>query len=391
MSLDTKKFERELPKFFPDLFKEIYKAGFVPVLVGGVVRDFFLTGKLGKDWDVELYHETLAFSLEQWKDFGRALTRYGRVTFLPYEVIRLDLNQHQLEFSPPRREEFQTDNLTHKNFSVVFDYKMDFSEAVKRRDFTINAMGIKIKNLKEFLFLDPLEGLRHLREHTLHPAGENFMKDPVRFLRAQRFSRKFQLQGSQKLQEELKQMNLSGVTPAYVWSEMQKSGDPLNYYLDLLKAQDAHPELLLPAKGPVGEIRNVLHDPKKHECWMIALEWVGISCESWQKYFSLSAESVKRVSRWATESRAFQKIKPEFFHGEFDEVRILPEFETLFDWYFTTKQLLQKSPELALLKMIEEYLPDWIHLYRFEMLKDVKHIDPPLRAKYQVWNLCQRL
>ena len=73
------------------------------------------------------------------------------------------------------------------------------------------------------------------------------------------------------------------------------------------------------------------------------------------------------------------------------EIKDKAEFDVLFDWYFTTKQLLQKNPNLPLMTMIESYLPAWIHLYRFEVVKDVKHIDPPLRAKYQVWNLCQRL
>jgi hypothetical protein len=141
----------------------------------------------------------------------------------------------------------------------------------------------------------------------------------------------------------------------------------------------------------IDDLKVVLMDPTFHEEWMIALEWVGISCESWQIYFSLSSETCRRLGRWAEASKKFTTILPEIFHGEFEDVREKPEFEVLFDWYFTTKQLLQKNPELPLLAMIEKYLPDWIHLYRFEVVKDVKHIDPPFRAKYQVWNLCQRL
>ena len=68
----------------------------------------------------------------------------------------------------------------------------------------------------------------------------------------------------------------------------------------------------------------------------------------------------------------------------------MQEFDILFDWFFSTKQLLQKYPHLPFLKLIEDFLPDWVILFQIELLKDVKHIDPPLRAKYQVWNLCQR-
>ena len=105
----------------------------------------------------------------------------------------------------------------------------------------------------------------------------------------------------------------------------------------------------------------------------------------------MSTDTSRRLARWAHASREFGKILPESFHGEFEEVREKGDFEKLFDWYFTTRQLLQKNPDLPLMKMIEEFLPHWIHFYRFEPLKDVKHIDPPFRAKYQVWNLCQRL
>ena len=82
---------------------------------------------------------------------------------------------------------------------------------------------------------------------------------------------------------------------------------------------------------------------------------------------------------------------PENFHQEFETVKDSPDFVLLFDWYFTTRNLLQKNQKLPLLKIIQEHLPQWIHLYQFEAPKDVKHIDPPYRAKYQVWNLCQRL
>jgi hypothetical protein len=156
------------------------------------------------------------------------------------------------------------------------------------------------------------------------------------------------------------------------------------------------PDLQLPLSFEVmsfkwEELSRVLSDPSKHETWIIALEWIGVPCESWQKYFSVSSETCSRLARWAQNSKKFILIKPETFHGEFEQIKGISEFDVLFDWYFSTKQILQKNPSLPLLKMIEDFLPDWIHLYRFEAVKDVKHIDPPLRAKYQVWNLCQRL
>lgn len=397
MNFNQKKFQSQLPPFYPALMSELTYYGFIPTLVGGVVRDYIREEKLGTDWDIELSHETLSFNKDLWKSLGKGLSKVGRTSFLTYDVIRVEVEGYQIEFSPPRIEHFEEhlSGAGHRNFSVEFDFKLPFEKAVKRRDFTINAMGLRIRNLKEMEFLDPLDGLRHLREGTLHPTGREFHKDPVRFLRAIRFARKYGFKPDGELLEIMKSMDVSGLSSSYLWTEMQKSNNPVEFYRDLLLWGPSHPELKLPANGELlskfEELKRVLKDPTRHETWMIALEWIGVSCEPWQQYFSLSSQSCQRLARWARETRSFEKILPETFHGDFEIIRDLPEFEVLFDWYFTTKQLLQKNPSLPLMSMIEEFLPDWIHLYRFEPVKDVKHIDPPHRAKYQVWNLCQRL
>lgn len=397
MSFDQKKFESELPEVFREVQKILKSFSFTPIAVGGIPRDFLLTGLVGKDWDVEVTHPTLSFSKDLWKDLGNALSQIGRMSFLTYDVIRLGSEGYQFEFSPPRKEVFQQDweKNGHRNFTVEFDFSLPFEQAVKRRDFTINSLGIKFLSSKEMELLDPLNGVLHLREKMLHPCGEDFHKDPVRFFRALRFSQKLGFFYSEGLKKTLETMPVSTVSPAYLWMEMQKSGKPLEFYEEVLKWRIFHPGLVLPVGEEIfqknEELKKILVDPALQEIWIIALEWIGIASESWQQYFSLGAESSRRLARWARTSREFIDLKPEIFHGEFEEVRNLPQFELLFDWYFTTKQLLQKNPNLPLINMIQEYLPDWIHLYRFEVVKDVKHIEPPYRAKYQVWNLCQRL
>jgi hypothetical protein len=394
VSLDRKKLDSQLPPVFHLVLDELVSRGFILTLVGGSVRDFFLFGALGKDWDVELSHATIAFNKNDWKDLGKKLSDFGKVTFLPYDIIRLNLATFEMEFSPPRLEHFHKDSKGHSNFEAEFNLALPFEEAIKRRDFTINAMGIRFNSRESIEFLDPLQGLDHLRGKILHPAGDDFAKDPVRFLRALRFSIKYNFVFSNKLKDLLFSMKVESVTPAYLWSEMLKSRDPLTFLMRLLEEKKDHPELRLPldvSPKKLKEVKKNLFDPTHHESWIIALEWASVSCESWNKFFGLSSESSRRLARWASSCKEFQGILPEHFHGEFEEVRDSTNFEKLFNWYFTTKQLLQKNPELPLLKMIEDYLPAWIHLYKFEPPKDVKHIDPPFRAKYQVWNLCQRL
>jgi tRNA nucleotidyltransferase/poly(A) polymerase len=393
MIFDNKKFQSKLPSSFFPILDEFLNHGFRPTFVGGVVRDYFLKNEIVSDWDIELYHSSISFEKGAWKDLGKKISRFGKVTYLPYEVIRLELNSYHLEISPPRREYFKANLKNHSNFDAEFVFNLPFSEAVLRRDFTINAIGIRFQNNSTSELLDPLDGLRHLREKRLHFAGPDFSKDPVRFLRAHRFANKLKFSFSPELKLILDSMSLEGITPSYVWSEMKKTTDPVHFMSFLV--QEKNLELKLPVDKTfttkVSEIKKVLTDPRKLETWVIALEWVDISSENWVKYFSMSTDLTKRLARWAKMSRDFQLKLPEAFHGEFEEIKNADQFEKLFNWYFTTKQLLQKNSDLPLMKMIEEYLPNWIHLYRFELPKDVKHIDPPFRAKYQVWNLCQRL
>ena len=398
INFDQVQFITLLPDIWKGIFYCLHSHGFTATVVGGTVRDYLLTNQLGKDWDIELTHPHRVFNKDDWKSLGKDLSKFGKVTYLSFEVIRLDAKGIQFEFSPPRKEVFQNDWETsgHSNFSAEFDFQLPFELAVLRRDFTLNAMGIRFHQFKVIEFLDPLGGIVHLREKLLHFCGPDFKKDPVRFIRALRFAQKFQFQLTAELKEVLKVMPVSGISAAYFWSELQKSTQPLFMLKSLYQWQLVKPELKLPLdysdlNYKWDELGRVLHDPSKHEAWIIAFEWIGVSPESWQKFFSLSADMTTRLSRWAQFSKKFIQLKPEHFHGEFAAVCLLPEFEFLFDWYFTTKQLLQKNPALPLLKMIEDYLPGWVQLYHFEPLKDVKHIDPPLRAKYQVWNLCQRL
>ena len=390
---DLKNFEKHLPATLVAINELLGKHGYVVTIVGGIVRDYFLDGRIGKDWDMEVTHPTLAWELKNWKDLGKELAPIGRVTYLPYDVLRVEAQNMEFELSPPRKETF-TDEDHHKNFTVSFDFRTPFEEAVKRRDFTINAIGVRLSGKGKAELIDPLDGLLHLREKVLHPCSEDFVKDPVRFLRALRFSTRLGFSYSEKLRTNLQDMKLSGISPAYLWSEMQKSGNPLQFYKKCLEEKKLHPEFPLPTediRSRISHLEKVLVMPTKHESWIIALEWEDVDSANWQKFFNLSTESGRRLQRWAKVTKAFTKKLPEEFHGEFESLRDTADFEILFDWYFTTKQILQKNPELPLLQMIDTFLPEWGHLYKFEAPKDVKHIDPPYRAKYQVWNLCQRL
>jgi hypothetical protein len=394
MMFEAKLFEKHSPAIFREILQEIWAFGFTPTVIGGAVRDFLLSGVTGDDWDIELSHPTLAFDKGHWKDLGQKLSRFGKINHLPFDIIRLESHKMHFEFSPPRKEVFFPDwqNHGHKNFSVELNFRLDSAQAAARRDFTINTIGLRFLKDSTPEIIDPLNGVRHLQDKILHPAGEDFEKDPIRFLRSYRFRLKLGFQFSPELTRILKAMPLGPLSAHYFWEEMKKSRHPVEFYREILLSGR---DLNLPLKEDVLPqfplIKSVLKDPSVHENWVLALELAHIDAEPWQKFFNVGSDSMRRLSRWARSTRQFEKILPEEFQGEFEVVRTLPSFDLLHDWYFTTKQLLVKNPKLPLLGLMETLIPGWSYLFKFEPMKDLGTVEPPLRSRYQLWNLCQRL
>jgi hypothetical protein len=354
VNFSASQFLSKVPSLWKEIFHTLQSEGHVPILVGGCVRDFFLQGSLGKDWDIEVTHPQASFEKKNWEELARKLSRLGQVAILPFEVIRLVVADYQFEFSPPRKEKYPEgwQGRGHSHLNVEFDFQHPFSQSVLRRDFTVNAMGIRFLSLTQIEFLDPRGGLNHLEKRQLEACGDDFIKDPVRFLRALRFS-----------------LNHSSLQD---WPNLKLPITP-----DAATKKEV--------------IKKVLIQPYLQESWVLALEWAGVSSSGWQQYFSLSIEKSQAIVRWVRESQRLQGFSPEKINGEFDRIKDRPDFLAIFEWFNATRQLAQKSPDLPLLKIIQDHLPFWIKLFQLPLSKDLQSIDPPLRARYQVWDLCQRL
>jgi len=164
------------------LLDRIEKIGGRGILVGGCVRDHLL-GLKAKDIDIEVY-EIEPDKLEQ------ELKKYFQV--LPvgksFGIYKIVVDNQVFDVALPRR-----DNKTgegHKGFVVSHDPAMSYREASQRRDFTINSMGIDLKNQ---LLLDPHGGLLDLQNKNLKHISDAFSEDPLRVLRAAQFCARFDL------------------------------------------------------------------------------------------------------------------------------------------------------------------------------------------------------
>ena len=146
-------------------------------LVGGTVRDAFL-GRSGYDYDFatdaapEDTHELV-------KPVASAVWLQG----MRFGTVGAEIDGVRMEITTFRTERYQPDS-RHPDVEFASDIAVDLS----RRDFTVNAMAVR---LPEKEAIDPFDGLEDLKKKVLRTPidpDESFADDPLRMLRAFRFA-----------------------------------------------------------------------------------------------------------------------------------------------------------------------------------------------------------
>src|SRR5262245_3804294 len=163
-------------------------AGGRAMLVGGWVRDYLL-GIPSKDYDVEVYAiepARLRAILESFgpvNTVGESFTVYKLMFEAGAEIDPThgtSAARFEIDVSIPRRE--SKSGRGHRGFTVEGDPLMSFTEAARRRDFTINA--ILYDPLSDET-IDPFRGREDLDRRVLKAvAADTFIEDSLRVLRA---------------------------------------------------------------------------------------------------------------------------------------------------------------------------------------------------------------
>ena len=190
------------PKELDSVFNTLLLHHIHPIIVGGYVRDFFLS-RTSKDIDVEVY------GLDSYAKLEALLGEFGSVNSVgkSFGICQLQLAEYTVDFSFPRRDSKVAQG--HRGFSVEVDTTLDFQSAAKRRDFTINAIGFDLASQQ---FLDPYQGKKDLQKGVLNAVDtQTFQEDPLRVLRAVQMSARFSLQLSPALLKLCMQMVAKGV------------------------------------------------------------------------------------------------------------------------------------------------------------------------------------
>jgi len=161
MNLTIKK--EEIPYIVLDISQRLMKSGYQAFIVGGAIRDSLL-GCQAKDWDVatnakpdrirDLFPEMTSFNL-----------KHGTVTLV----------------SKGRHFEVTT-------FRGTGGFGESIEEDLAHRDFAFNAMAYNISNKR---IIDPFGGKQDIEEKVVRAVlnpSERFQEDPLRMMRAIRFS-----------------------------------------------------------------------------------------------------------------------------------------------------------------------------------------------------------
>jgi len=217
----------------PNALRTLYRLhnhGFIAYLVGGCVRDLLL-GRTPKDFDIATNARPT-----QIKRLFRNCFLIGR----RFRLAHLHFQDEILEVSTFRRAALPSDNAaaeeTGHNNRPLWHIKDEDGMVLRDnlfgtpeedalcRDFTINALAY---NIADFSVIDYSTGLRDLEQRLIRPIGDpyvRFTEDPVRMLRAVRFSASHDLVIESASWEVLCELSstISRIPTSRLYEEIQK-------------------------------------------------------------------------------------------------------------------------------------------------------------------------
>jgi poly(A) polymerase len=219
-------------------------AGHQLYLVGGSVRDAVLA-RLTTDLDftTDARPEQVQRIVRPWAD---ALWDTG----IDFGTVGVGKAGQRLEITT-----FRTDRYDQVSRNPQVRYGERLEDDLVRRDFTVNAMAVRITADGPGEFIDPLDGLSALRQRILDTPAEpavSFGDDPLRMLRAARFVSQLQFGVADRVRQAIEEMapQLGRITVERVAVELDKmllGADPVAG-IDLM-VQTGMGEVVVPEIG----------------------------------------------------------------------------------------------------------------------------------------------
>ncbi|MBL7792220.1 MAG: HD domain-containing protein [Saprospiraceae bacterium] len=168
-------------KIFQVISAKATALGYPAYVVGGYVRDRLLA-RPSKDMDIVCVGDGIRLA----EEVAQTFRPIPRVTvYKRFGTAMLKHKDLEIEFVGARKESYRSDS------RKPFVEGGTLSDDQNRRDFTINALAVSLNEEDFGSIVDPFGGLHHLEEKIIKTpleAGKTFSDDPLRMMRAIRFS-----------------------------------------------------------------------------------------------------------------------------------------------------------------------------------------------------------
>lgn len=241
---------RDLGRLFAARGHQLY-------LVGGSVRDALL-GRLGTDLDF-----TTDARPEQVQAMLRPWAEASWDTGIEFGTVGAASRGQRVEITTFRADSYDQ---VSRNPEVRFGERLE--DDLVRRDFTVNAMAVRIAADGAGEFLDPLDGFASLRARVLDTPAlpeQSFGEDPLRMLRAARFVSQLGFAVAPRVRKAITEMapQLGRITAERVSAELDKlmlGADPVAG-IDLMVQTGLGDEVL----PEVGAMRMAIDEHHQHK------------------------------------------------------------------------------------------------------------------------------
>jgi len=191
---DIKEHEREILQLISEAAVGL---GYPAYIVGGYVRDRLLA-RPSKDMDIVCIGSGISLA----ENVASRLQPIPRIAvFKRFGTAMLKMKDMEIEFVGARKESYRFDSRK----PAVEEGTLEDDQ--NRRDFTINALAVSLNSDNFGMIIDPFGGLQHLEEKIIKTPlepGKTFSDDPLRMMRAIRFST--------QLEFEIEEETLRGIS-----------------------------------------------------------------------------------------------------------------------------------------------------------------------------------